>query len=93
MNRSELAAAVAGTTDIPPGVVDRVLTGLEEELLRRAADGVEVKWTGLFTLDVVDRAERTGRNPQTGEAMTIPPGRQARLKVGSRLKQAAQSPR
>jgi DNA-binding protein HU-beta len=93
MNRSELAAAVARTVKTPHGVVDDVLTGLEAELLRQVADGGEVKWPGLFTQDVVERSERAGRNPQTGEAMTIPAGRQARLRVGSRLKHAAQTDR
>jgi DNA-binding protein HU-beta len=93
MNRSELAAAVADAADVPADIVDRVLTGLEGELVRQASAGADVKWPGLFTLNVVQRSERTGRNPQTGEQLTIPERREARLRVGSRLKRAAQSDR
>lgn len=90
MNRSELGDAVAQTTGTPRAVVEEVLAGLEAELLRQVRTGSEVRWPGVFTLDVVDRPERAGRNPQTGESLTIPAGRQARLRVGTRLKQAAQ---
>lgn len=91
MNRTELAAAVARATNQSVDVVNQVLDGLEDQLLGAAAAGEEVRWSGLFTLDVVRRPERSGRNPQTGEAMTIPAGPQARLKIGARLKRAAQS--
>lgn len=39
-------------------------------------------------MDVVQRKGRTGRNPQTGEEMTIPPGAQVRFRPGVRLKRA-----
>ena len=91
MNRSELAAAVARTTDQSVTVVNQVLDGVEAQLLAAAAAGEGVRWPGLFTFEVVRRPERSGRNPQTGETMTIPAGPQARLKTGARLKRAVQS--
>lgn len=91
MNRTELATAVARATDQSIAVVDRVLDGLEAQLLAAATEGEAVRWPGLFTFEVVQRQERSARNPQTGEAMIVPAGPQPRLKVGARLKRAAQS--
>lgn len=91
MNRSTLVAAVAERADVSVDVADRVLSGIEDELVRQASLAAEVKLPGLFTLDVVQRPERTGRNPQTGEEMTIPERRAVRLRPGSRLKRAPES--
>lgn len=89
MVKSELVAKVAADVGETQDVVDRVLSGLDAAMVEIAATGGELRLPGLLVLDVVDRPERQGRNPQTGEAMTVPAGRQARIRVGTRLKQAA----
>lgn len=89
MNRSELDAAVARSADLDQTTVSNVLNHLDRVLLAAAKDGAAVNWPGLLTLDVVTRAARSGRNPQTGEAMEIPEGQQVRLRPGTRLKRAA----
>ncbi|MEK1833086.1 HU family DNA-binding protein, partial [Priestia megaterium] len=43
---------------------------------------------GFGTFEVRERAERTGRNPQTGEIMQIPASKIASFKAGKELKQA-----
>ncbi len=91
MNRSELASAVAESTGLTQSVVNQVLDGVDAELVRQVSAGTSVNWSGLFTLDVVQRSERSGRNPQTGKPLTIPARPQTRLRVGSRLKKASQS--
>jgi DNA-binding protein HU-beta len=48
-----------------------------------------VSLTGLLSIERVLRAPRTGRNPQTGEPLSIPAGYSVRLSCGSRLKAAA----
>lgn len=89
MIKSELVGKIATETGLEQGVVDRVLTGLDAALIDIVKSGGELRLAGLFVLDVVDRPERQGRNPQTGDSMTIAAGRQARLRTGARLKQAA----
>lgn len=91
MNRTELVEELAGRTGVAQSVVDSVLTGLDKVLVSSVRSGSEVRWTGLFTLDVVTRAARSGRNPQTGAALSIPEGLQTRLRPGARLKAAARS--
>ena len=89
MNRTELIGAVAEASHLEETVVGRALDGLQDVLLTVVGDGGEVRWTGLFTLDVTERAARTGRNPQTGEALEIAAGPQVRLRPGTQLRAAA----
>ena len=41
---------------------------------------------GFGTFEVSERAARTGRNPQTGEEMTIPASKAPKFKAGKALK-------
>lgn len=50
--------------------------------------GDAVRIAGLGTLTVVEREARTGRNPQTGEALEIPASKTVKFKVTSSLKAA-----
>jgi len=43
---------------------------------------------GFGTFDVKDRAERTGRNPQTGQEITIAAAKVPSFKPGKGLKDA-----
>lgn len=88
MNRSELDLAVAESADVDRATVSAVLDHLDRVLVSAARGGDAVTWSGLLTLDVVTRAARSGRNPQTGEALDIPESQQVRLRPGTRLKRA-----
>lgn len=67
-----------------------------EEAIRNVTDGIlsvlakgeEVALTGFGKFDVADRPERPGRNPATGEVMTIPAKKTPRFKAGKLLKEA-----
>ncbi|MCL1861970.1 MAG: HU family DNA-binding protein, partial [Defluviitaleaceae bacterium] len=48
----------------------------------------KVQLVGFMTIDVVARAEREGRNPQTGQAMKIAASKAPRFKVGKKLRDA-----
>ena len=50
------------------------------------ADGEKVRIDGYGTFEVRDRAERKGRNPQTGEALTIKASKIPAFKAGKQLK-------
>lgn len=64
-------------------IVDLVLSAIHGEL----ADNKSVRLMNFGTFDLVDRAERAGRNPQTGEALTIPAKTVVRFRPGRALKQ------
>jgi DNA-binding protein HU-beta len=64
--------------------VDAVLGAIEDSL----KSGEEVNFTGFGKFHVAERGAREGRNPRTGESMTIAASRVPRFTAGSGLKKA-----
>jgi DNA-binding protein HU-beta len=64
--------------------VDAVIGSIEDSL--RA--GEDVNFTGFGKFHVAERGAREGRNPRTGETMTIAASRVPRFTAGSGLKKA-----
>lgn len=54
--------------------------------------GDKVQLVGFGTFEVKERAERKGRNPQTGEEILIPATVVPIFKAGKGLKEAVSSP-
>lgn len=54
-------------------------------------EGEGVQLAGFGTFLIRERAERTGRNPQTGEEITIPASKQVTFKAAKALKDAVNS--
>ena len=86
MTKAELIDKVAEKTDLTKkdaaGAVNAVLETIEEAL--KNGDGIALPGFGTFS--VKERSERKGRNPQTGEEITIPAGKSAKFKAGKNLK-------
>ena len=51
--------------------------------------GEKVSIPGWLAVERTERKERTGRNPRTGEEITIPAGHSVKVTAGSKLKAAA----
>lgn len=88
MNRKEVISAIAQRTGSPATDAERCLSALEDVLIDAVARGDRVQLPGFLTVERVERAARTGRNPRTGEALEIPAGFAVKATVGSRLKGA-----
>ncbi len=88
MNKTELVSAIAEKADISKKDAEKALKAFEEIVTDELADGGKVQLVGFGTFDVSQRAAREGRNPQTGEAMSIPASKAPRFKVGKALKDA-----
>ena len=86
MNKVELIAKIAekeeGTKKAAAEHLDAVISAIEEAL----ALGEEIKIAGFGKFEVKERAERMGRNPQTGEEMVIPSSKTVKFKACSALK-------
>ena len=50
--------------------------------------GEKVQLVGFGTFEVIERAERQGRNPKTGETMTIAASKAPKFKAGKAFKDA-----
>jgi len=89
VNKNDLVTVVAAGV---PGLskadaakaVDGVFTAIEEALKK----GDEVRLVGFGTFAVAERASSEGRNPRTGEKITIPASKQPKFKAGKGLKDA-----
>ncbi|ROR73801.1 HU family DNA-binding protein [Bogoriella caseilytica] len=90
VNRTELVAAIAERTELTKTDSEAALSALQEVLIDSLSKGEPVKITGLLSVERVERAARTGRNPRTGEEIQIPAGYGVKISAGSALKKAVQ---
>lgn len=65
-----------------------VVEGLSDIVHEQLARGDKITLPGIGKFTVAERAARTGRNPQTGEALEIPASRQPKFKAAKVLKEA-----
>lgn len=86
MNKTELIAAIAAETDLPKSDVSRVLDAALTNLSQALVRGDAVQLIGFGAFSVSNRAERSGRNPATGEAMTIKASKVSKFTPGKALK-------
>lgn len=88
MNKTELINAIAKNADVPEAVARRVLDSTISVVTETLRQGDSVALVGFGTFTVKERAERTGRNPKTGETMTIAASKLPAFKAGKLLKDA-----
>lgn len=89
LNKTELVAAIAADSGQSQAAVGSVLDALFNKLAESVANDVKVTVPGWLAVERTSRAARTGRNPQTGEAIDIAAGHGVKITAGSKLKAAA----
>ncbi|HEV2809734.1 MAG TPA: HU family DNA-binding protein [Acidimicrobiales bacterium] len=90
MNRSELIDAISHRSGVESRDVDASLKGLFEVVAGVVAKGDEkITLPGFISFEQVDRAARTGRNPQTGESIDVPASKAVKISAGTKLKAIA----
>jgi DNA-binding protein HU-beta len=90
MNKSELIDAMAAAGSLSKAATGQALDAFIEVVTQVVAAGKSISLVGFMTIDVMERSERVGRNPQTGDKITIPARRVPRIKAGKALKDAVQ---
>jgi len=88
MNKSELITAIAEHANLTKADAGRALDGLIKTIETTLKTGDAITLVGFGTFAVKDRAERTGRNPQTGQEITIAAAKIPSFKAGKALKDA-----
>ncbi|MBT0721574.1 DNA-binding protein HU-beta [Tatumella sp. TA1] len=86
MNKSQLVDKIAADADISKAAAGRVLDAFIDAVTESLKAGDDVALVGFGTFAVKERAERTGRNPQTGKEITIPAGKVPSFRAGKGLK-------
>ena len=79
MNQTELIDALAEQADLSRATAGKALAALISVVTEALKQGDEVRIAGFGTFGVSERGERPGRNPQTGETITIAASRGARF--------------
>jgi len=88
MNKTELVDAVATKAELSKQDAKKAVEALFETISNTLAKEEKIQLIGFGTFEVRERATRTGRNPQTGEEMTIPASKVPAFKPGKELKAA-----
>ena len=88
MNKSEFINAVAAKGELDKKAAEKAVNavfGAVEDALKA---GEKVQLVGFGTFEVKERAEKQGRNPKTGETMTIAASKTPAFKAGKAFKDA-----
>ena len=87
MTKKELVAAMAEKTEMTKKDTELLLNALVEVVSGALAKGEEVALSGFGKFEVRERAARSGRNPQTGEAIEIAASKVPAFKAAKALKE------
>ena len=85
MNKGELVEKVAKECELSKAAAEQVLASVFGAITDAMASGDKVTLLGFGTFSISERAAREGRNPQTGETMSIPAKKVVKFKAGSKL--------
>jgi len=88
MRKSDLVKSVSQQVKQPETQVSAVVNATFNAIQAALANGDEVALTGFGTFRISERGAREGRNPQTGERITIPSRKSPSFKPGTQLKRA-----
>lgn len=91
MNKSELIDAMADASELTKADAGRALDAFMSSVTEALKNNDSVALVGFGTFSVKDRAERKGRNPQTGAEITIKAARIPSFKAGKGLKDSVNS--
>ncbi|HKY80830.1 MAG TPA: HU family DNA-binding protein [Sphingobium sp.] len=86
MNKQDLISAVAESSGLSKSDASKAVEGVFDSISGALKKGDEVRLVGFGTFSVSQRKASTGRNPRTGETMTIKASAQPKFKAGKGLK-------
>jgi DNA-binding protein HU-beta len=86
MSKTALVEKIADQAKLSKVDADRALKAFISVVSDSLINGIDVPLAGFGTFTIVDRAEREGRNPMTGEAITIAAKKVVKFKPGKALK-------
>lgn len=88
MNKNELISAVAQATGVSKKDTDTVIKATFDKIAEALVSGDKVQLIGFGTFETRERGSRTGKNPRTGETVTIAACKAPAFKAGKALKDA-----
>ena len=92
MNKTELVAAIAEKAGLSKKDAEGAVKAFTDTVAEQLKAGEKIQLVGFGTFEVAERAARTGKNPQTGEAIKIPASKAPKFKAGKALKYVFNTP-
>ena len=86
MNKTEFIAAVAEEAGLSKTDAAKAVKAFTDVVAEELKKGEKVQLVGFGTFEVAEREAREGRNPRTGETMTIAASKSPKFKAGKALK-------
>ena len=86
LTKAQIAEAVWNETEIPKRRIAELVDTILEVMKQTLESGEDVLISGFGKWSVKEKGERRGRNPQTGEPITLAPRKTVRFKCGSALR-------
>lgn len=88
MNKTELTAAVAEKLECSKKTAGEAVNAVLDVITDTLVAHEDVSIPGFGSFKCVFKEEAEARNPQTGEAMTVPAHHAVRFKVAANVKEA-----
>lgn len=88
MNKSEVIQEVARAAEVGRQEAEKVMEAFFDKVRSAVGKGDRVAWPGFGSFSASDRQARTGRNPRTGEPVSIAASRVMRFSSSTALKSA-----
>jgi len=88
MTQTELINKVAEEQGLSKAKSEKVLKAVLSTIKEAISKGEEVRLSGLGTFKIGQRSERKGRNPRTGEELTIPAKKVVRFVANKAVREA-----
>jgi len=88
MTKADLIAKIAEKTGLSKAESERALNSCLQSIEDILVQDGKLTLTGFGTFAVEERKSRKGRNPQTGERITIPASKVVKFRPGKLLKES-----
>jgi DNA-binding protein HU-beta len=88
MTKAELIDKIASGTGLSKADASRALDSTLNSVKMALKKGQKVTLVGFGTFSITKRKSRKGRNPRTGEVITIPAAKVPKFSAGKSLKDA-----
>ena len=88
MNKSQIADRLAGRMGLSKSAAAGAVDAVFETIVEALTEDEDVRIAGFGTFTTKSRPERAGRNPRTGEALSIPASVAPAFKAGKVVKDA-----
>ncbi|HAQ19873.1 MAG TPA: DNA-binding protein HU [Prolixibacteraceae bacterium] len=86
MNKAELISAISKQADLSKAQATKAINCYHEIVKKEIKAGNSVGVVGFGTFTSTERKERSGRNPQTGAALTIKAAKVPKFRPGKALR-------